>query len=120
MTDALVQTSGAPVFERLSSLLDRLQVVPTFGPVVTDDYRLGYSAARNDAVPLVDAEITDLLDVYEVLDVAVSLFTPEKLGEFLTTPITALDGESPIEVMRGGDAARVLELLAAEFEGQVA
>jgi hypothetical protein len=106
-------------FARLSSLLEGLRSIPAFGPVVTDEYRLGYSAARNDVVAMVDVEVTELLGIYEVLEVASRLFDPSKLGDFLARPIADLGGRSPVEAMNAGDSASVLQILAAEYEGQV-
>lgn len=110
---------GPPASERLGRLLDRLRLIPPFGPVVTDEFKLGYSAARNDVVPLVDIEVTDLLGVYDVLNMASALFRPDRLGEFLSKPVPELDGVSPIDMIARGQASRVLELLAPEYEGQV-
>jgi len=109
----------APAFEKLTRLLEGLRSVPSFGPVVTEDFKSGYSAARNDVVPMVDFEVTELLGVYEVLEVASRLFQPSRLGDFLARPIAELGDRNPIEAMGMGDAAKVLELLASEYEGQV-
>ena len=107
-----------PAFSELEKVLDRVRATPQFGPLVTPDYQSGYSAARSDAVPIVDAGVSELLGVYVVLDLANSLFTPERLGAFLAKPLPELDGQSPLSIMRDGQSSRVLELLASEYEGQ--
>ena len=93
---------STPAFDRLTSLLERLRLISPWGPVVTEEFRLGYSAARNDVVPLVDLEVTEMLGVYEVLKVANELFRPDRLGEFLANPLAELGGTSPIVLLGRG------------------
>ncbi len=112
-------SARSSAFARLASLLEGLRSIPAFGPVVTDEYKLGYSAARNDVVPMVDVEVTELLGIYEVLEVASRLFDSSKLGDFLARPLVDLGGKSPVEAMNDGESASVLQLLASEYEGQV-
>jgi hypothetical protein len=104
--------------ERLQRLLDQVRANPQFGPMVTDEYRSGYSAAKIDVEPLVDVEVTSMLGIYEVLDVASALFKPSQLGVFLTRSVSALNDHSPMDLLMAGEAQRVLELIAAEYEGQ--
>jgi len=119
MTTTWDESSSGGIREAVRSLLDDLRVIPDFGPIVTDDYREGYSAARNDVVPMVDARLGELMDVYVALDIARSLFTGQGLGEFLTKRVAVWDNRTPIERMAAGEAAAVIELLASEYEGQV-
>lgn len=109
-----------PVVERFRNFVDSLAVIPPFSAdVVTEDFASGYSAGRSDIGYAVDSEITGILGVYEVLDVASALFDGEALGEFLTARVTALDDRTPIEALLTGDSSDVLALLASEYEGQV-
>ncbi len=121
MTTTWVPTgdSDSPVLHRFRELLDDLTHLPDFGPIRSDDYRSGYSAARTDILSLIDVGVTDLLSVYEVLTVARSLFEPAEFGRFLDRDVPELGGHSPLQLIGAGDASRVLELLASEYEGQV-
>jgi hypothetical protein len=119
MTTTWDESGPGSVREAVRGLLEDIKFVPDFGPVRTDDYREGYSAARNDVVPMVDARLGELMDVYIALDIAQALFTDVGLGEFLTKRIPVWGNRTPIERMASGEAAAVIELLAAEYEGQV-
>ncbi|HEY4270225.1 MAG TPA: antitoxin Xre/MbcA/ParS toxin-binding domain-containing protein [Galbitalea sp.] len=101
------------------NLLDRVTTLPAFAAFVSEEYKAGYSASREDILPTVDVEVTELLGVYEVLEVARSIFEPKALGAFLSSPVDALGGKSPIDLMSEGSPRRVLELLASEVEGQI-
>jgi hypothetical protein len=113
------ETTTTPVFDRLREILEDLASLPDFGPIRSEDYKSGYSAARSDIASLIDVGVTDLLSVYEVLGVARKLFEPADFGAFLNRRVAELDGHSPLELFDTGQATRVLELLAAEYEGQV-
>lgn len=108
-----------PVTERLRSLLGQITTIPAFSPLVPQEYQAGYRAGRSDIEPMVDVEVTSLLGVYEVLEVVQALFEPNELGRFLASPVESLGNRTPLETIAQGDANRILELLAAEFEGQV-
>ncbi|MBI3651816.1 MAG: DUF2384 domain-containing protein [Acidobacteria bacterium] len=54
--------------------------------------------------------MTKLYDIKKSLE---ALLKPDKIGEWLATPNPSLEGKTPREVIASGDAARVLEELAA-------
>lgn len=119
MTTTWEESGAGAVREAVRDLLEDIKLVPDFGPLRTDDYREGYSAARNDVVPIVDARLGELMDVYIALEIAQTLFSGGGLGEFLTRRIPTWGDKTPVERMASGEAAAVIELLAAEYEGQV-
>jgi hypothetical protein len=120
MTTTVQHRPPLPVIEKFRMFLDSISALPAFSSaVVPEEFQRGYSASRNDIAYAVDSEVTDMLSVYEVLDVANSLFEPAALGRFFTKRVPGLDNRTPLNALMEGDAAQVLALLASEYEGQV-
>ncbi len=120
MTTTWEQRPVLPVTEKFRLFLDSIAVIPPFSSaLVTDDFRRGYSASRNDIGYAVDSEVTGLLSVYDVLDVAGSLFEPAALGQFLTRTVAELGDRTPLQALIAGNGSDVLALLASEYEGDV-
>jgi len=55
--------------------------------------------------------------VIEVVELGRKVYTPEGLGEFLTTPLPVFGHRSAVQLMAEGEYDKVLGALADDFEG---
>jgi len=53
----------------------------------------------------------------EISTLARTVYTPEGVEAFLTTPMTAFNGRTVLELMSLGEYERVIAALAADYEG---
>ena len=53
----------------------------------------------------------------QIADLAHSIYTEAGVARFLSTPLGAFGGRTPLELMSLGDYEQVIAALAADFEG---
>jgi transcriptional regulator with XRE-family HTH domain len=53
----------------------------------------------------------------EIAELGAAVYTRERLGDFMVTPLAEYAGLSPLQLIERGDADRVLAALAADYEG---
>ncbi len=53
----------------------------------------------------------------EIVDLGASVYMPEELNEFLSTPLPVFGGRSGMDLLRLGEFDAVIAALAADFEG---
>jgi transcriptional regulator with XRE-family HTH domain len=53
----------------------------------------------------------------EIADLGAAVYTRERLGDFMATPLPEQGGLSPLQLIERGEAGRVLAALAADYEG---
>lgn len=53
----------------------------------------------------------------EVVDLGLVVYTPDGFHRFLATPLAEFSGLTPLQMMEIGQAGRVLDALAADYEG---
>ena len=53
----------------------------------------------------------------EIADLGADVYTRERLGDFMATPLSEHGGLSPLQLIERGESARVLAALAADYEG---
>jgi DNA-binding XRE family transcriptional regulator len=58
-----------------------------------------------------------LAQLREIVDLGLTVYTPEGLYAFLRTPLPAFDGRSALQLIELGDAERVIAELVADYEG---
>lgn len=61
--------------------------------------------------------ILRLAKLKEIKDLGLSVYTPEGLKEFLTTPLPIFGGRCAFDLLQLGDYDRVIGAIAADFEG---
>ena len=60
---------------------------------------------------------TNLLKLKQIASLAHKVYTPEGVEEFMSTPMTDLDGHTPYEIISLGKCDRVIAVLATDYEG---
>lgn len=53
----------------------------------------------------------------EIAELGAAVYTRERLGDFMVTPLSDHGGLSPLQLIERGEAARVLAALAGDYEG---
>jgi transcriptional regulator with XRE-family HTH domain len=53
----------------------------------------------------------------EIADLGATVYTRERLGDFMATPLPEHGGLTPLQLVERGEADRVLASLAADYEG---
>lgn len=59
-----------------------------------------------------------LAQLEEIVDLGQVVYGPETFRKFLTLPMPAFEGRTAIQFIERGEAERVLQALAADYEGQ--
>jgi len=59
----------------------------------------------------------DFFKLKQIADLVQSIYSPEGVTAFLTTPLASFDERTALELMALGDFDRVISALAADFEG---
>lgn len=53
----------------------------------------------------------------EIAELGGAVYTAERLGDFMSAPLTEFGGLTPLQLIERGEADRVLAALAADYEG---
>ena len=53
----------------------------------------------------------------EIAELGATVYTAERLGDFMSAPLAELGGLTPLQLIERGEADRVLAVLAADYEG---
>ena len=72
---------------------------------------------RRDQLPSDDDKRARLVAIAEVAHVGALVYGPDGLPVFLQTPLRALGDRTPLQEIMAGRVERVIEILAAEYEG---
>jgi len=70
-----------------------------------------------DALPASPALRSRLSKIQEIVRVGRAVFTREGFLEFLSTPVAAEGGYTPLQLIELGQPERVIAALAADYEG---
>jgi DNA-binding XRE family transcriptional regulator len=60
---------------------------------------------------------SQLAQIQAVRDLGLAVYTPEGFQQFLQTPLPVFNGRTPLQMIEQDDAKRVLDALAADYEG---
>lgn len=71
----------------------------------------------SDRLPASAAAASRLAQVQEIVDLGLLVFTSQGLRRFMITPFPAFGHCTALQLIERGEAARVLEELAAAYEG---
>ena len=58
-----------------------------------------------------------LARLQEIVDLGLTVYTPDGFARYLATPLPAFGGRTALQLIEGGEADRVLAALAADYEG---
>lgn len=58
-----------------------------------------------------------LLSLAKIKELGIMVYTPERLKEFLNTPLPVFQGRCALDLLIVGDYEHVISALAADFEG---
>ncbi len=72
---------------------------------------------RDDRVPPDESKRSLLATIAQVRELGLSVYTPEGLARFLTTPLTVFGNHTALQEIELGHADRVIGELAADYEG---
>lgn len=61
--------------------------------------------------------LRDFAKIREIAELARTVYTPEGVETFLSTPLPAFGGRTALELMSLGEHDRVIAALAADYEG---
>lgn len=53
----------------------------------------------------------------EIAELGATVYTRERLGDFMGTPLAEFEGLTPLQLIERGQAERVLAALASDYEG---
>jgi transcriptional regulator with XRE-family HTH domain len=67
--------------------------------------------------PARDETRARMAQLREIAELGATVYTRERLGDFMTAPLSELDGLTPLQAIERGNAERVLAVLAADYEG---
>jgi putative toxin-antitoxin system antitoxin component (TIGR02293 family) len=60
---------------------------------------------------------TRLSELAEIIELGRTVYSDDGLREFLRTPMAAFGNRTPTQMIQAGEAARVIAILAADYEG---
>jgi DNA-binding XRE family transcriptional regulator len=60
---------------------------------------------------------SQLAQIQAVRDLGLAVYTPEGFQQFLQTPLPVFNGKTALQIIEQGEAERVLDALAADYEG---
>jgi DNA-binding XRE family transcriptional regulator len=60
---------------------------------------------------------SQLAQIQAVRDLGLAVYTPEGFQQFLQTPLPVFGGRTALQIIEQGDVDRVLDALAADYEG---
>lgn len=58
-----------------------------------------------------------MAQLHQIADLGATVYTRERLADFLDAPLAEFDGLTPLQLIERGQADRVLEALASDYEG---
>ena len=67
--------------------------------------------------PARDAARERMAELREIAELGATVYTRERLGDFMATPLAEHGGLSPLQLIERGEGNRVLAALAADYEG---
>jgi hypothetical protein len=72
----------------------------------------------NDERVAIPAQRTQTVDIpAEIKELGLTVYTPKGFEQFLTTPMEIFDGKTGKQLLKEGQADRVLKELIADYEG---
>lgn len=67
--------------------------------------------------PARDETRVRMAQLREIAELGATVYTRERLGDFLETPLAEFGGLTALQLIERGEADRVLEAIAADYEG---
>jgi len=58
-----------------------------------------------------------LVQIQEIVDLGLSVYTPAGFQRFLQTPLVAFGGRTPLQMIEQDQAEQVIAALASDYEG---
>ena len=58
-----------------------------------------------------------MTQLHQIADLGAVVYTRERLADFLDAPLAEFDGLTPLQLIERGQADRVIEALASDYEG---